>query len=74
MTLSLTYSLSESDYNHYQDYNNYNHHNHYNHYNHYNYYRVRDSDLDLDLGVVIYNQIVTWAAFAILAMFFEDVP
>ena len=44
---------------------------HYNHYNHYNHYRDRDSDLDLDIdwGVVIYNQIVTWTAFAILAMF-----
>ena len=38
---------------------------------HYNHYRDRgsDLDLDLDLGVVIYNQIVTWTAFAILAMF-----
>ena len=38
---------------------------------HYNHYRDRDSDLDLDWdwGVVIYNQIVTWTAFAILAMF-----
>jgi len=43
--------------------------NHYNQYNHYNHHRDRDSDLDLDWGVVVYNQIVTWTAFAILAMF-----
>ena len=45
--------------------------NDYKDYNYYSEYRDRDSylDLDLDWGVVIYNQIVTWTAFAILAMF-----
>ena len=32
-------------------------------------YRDSNLDLDLDWGVVVYNQIVTWTAFAILAMF-----
>ena len=69
--------------NDYNDYNNYNYYIYYNYYNYYkdykdykdyNYYNdYRDSDLDLDLywGVVIYNQIVTWTAFAILAMFYK---
>ena len=69
--------MTYNDYNDCNDCNDYNHYNHCNHYNHYNQYSdyndYRDRDSDLDLGqqklVDTSRHIVTWAAFAILAMF-----
>ena len=58
MTKITTKTTMTIDYSDYNDCNNYND------------YRDSDLDLDLDWGVVIYNQIVTWTAFAILVMFF----
>ena len=62
MTMYVVKVIDNNDYNDY--YNNYND------YNNNNDYRDSALDLDLDWGVVVYNQIVTWTAFAILAMFF----
>ena len=76
---SLTHSVSDIFYfSVFNDYNDYKDNIYYIDYkdykttkttNHCNHYRDSDLDLDLDWGVVIYNQMVTWTAFAILAMF-----